>query len=114
VVDLRAGNGEDDHGYPFDVENQIESLICTDPDEPGSTETWSDYEYETPSAVSYATEAEALKVRDNYVARERAEYSAGMGSRSHEQTSTDSQGLDWSRPSVDDVGGWRRRHTVPR
>jgi hypothetical protein len=34
----------------IDLEEQIEWLICTDPDDPGGTETWSDYRYESPLA----------------------------------------------------------------
>jgi hypothetical protein len=33
------------------VQNQIEWLVCTDLRDPGSTETWSDYEYEDEERV---------------------------------------------------------------
>ena len=51
-VDMRERYGDDDEDQsrfgdtPFDVELQVEFLICTDPADPGSSETWSNYEYD--------------------------------------------------------------------
>jgi hypothetical protein len=30
----------------LDLQQQIEYMVCTDPEDPGGTEQWSDYEYE--------------------------------------------------------------------
>lgn len=59
-VDIEARNGEDapDAGK-FDVEEQFELLICTDLDDPGGTELWSYYEYDSPHAVAFDSEEEA-------------------------------------------------------
>jgi hypothetical protein len=37
-----------DREYPTSVTVQTEFLTCTDPADPGSTETWSDYTYDDP------------------------------------------------------------------
>lgn len=34
----------------IELEEQIEWLLCDDPSDPGGTETWSDYTYESPLA----------------------------------------------------------------
>jgi hypothetical protein len=44
----------------WDVENLNEYLICTDPTDPGGTEVWSTYEYETPALMVLETEAAAV------------------------------------------------------
>lgn len=44
----------------FDVENQVEFVVCTDPADPGSTEVWSDHSYRTPLESVFDTEDEAV------------------------------------------------------
>ena len=75
VRDRRAlGDSWPEGDPPFDVENMIVALVCIDPEDPGGTETWSDIEYETPAANTFETDEEALRIRDRYVAQERADF----------------------------------------
>lgn len=68
VVDLRERNEADENDeYPWDVEEMTQFMVCTDPNDPGSTEVWSDYTYDNLSAVSYKTEADAIAERDRQV-----------------------------------------------
>jgi len=58
----------DENPGEFDVQRQVEWLVCSDPADPGGTEIWSDYSYDDVSAIVIDTEEEA---EDE--ARERAE-----------------------------------------
>ena len=73
TVDLRMRSDDQDDEYPWDVEEMVEYLVCDDPDEPGSTEIWSDYKYDNPLGLSFKTEAEAIVARDAAARRDQAE-----------------------------------------
>jgi hypothetical protein len=45
------------------VERQTELLACTDPDDPGSTEVWSDYRYEAVQRGFASVEAATIAAR---------------------------------------------------
>jgi len=61
----------------IDLEQQIEYLICTDPSDPGGTQTWAEYEYDSPLADLNGTdldlpdvataEREARRLLDTWV-----------------------------------------------
>jgi hypothetical protein len=53
-----AGESGPDSGE-FYVQAEIESLTCTDPADPGGTETWSEVEYPPPGDGWYDSVAEA-------------------------------------------------------
>jgi hypothetical protein len=75
-VNIGERFGEDrEDADQFDVENLTTFTICTDLDDPGMTEVWSDSVYLFPSAFSYATEAEATKYCTNMATnRESSDY----------------------------------------
>lgn len=57
------GWGEEDEEKPWHAEMSTETLICRDPEEPGSTEEWSDTRYDSDvSAFAYDTEAQAKDI----------------------------------------------------
>lgn len=77
---LRGWQEEDDESPRWDVESMTELMICTDPADPGMTEEWSDYTYDTDHyPISFATEAEAEEKRDAAIRRESAEFYAWDG-----------------------------------
>lgn len=60
---------------PFlDVEELTESIICTDPDDPGGTEIWSRYEYSTPLYYAPKDEEDALRLARRQTENESVEY----------------------------------------
>lgn len=54
------GNPTDEPVPYLDVEEQTEFIICTDPDDPGGTEIWSEYEYDYPMYLAPKDEEELL------------------------------------------------------
>lgn len=58
----------------LDVEQQTEYIVCTDPDDPGSTELWSEYLYETPLYLAPRDEADAIQSSVNLTERECVEF----------------------------------------
>ena len=71
----RGGQDEADDSPRWDVESQTEFLICTDPEDPGMSEVWSDYVYDSDHyAVSFPTEAEAEEKRDAALRRESPDF----------------------------------------
>jgi hypothetical protein len=74
VVDERERRPEDEiegtlyEDRPFTVEDVTMFATCTDPDDPGGTETWSEYQYGEGSTMAYGTLAEAERERDRMIA----------------------------------------------
>lgn len=70
------GDTTDDDGDPvpqrFSVENMTEFLICTDSDDLGSTEKWSEYKYDDELSLRYLDEADAEREAQAYAAGELA------------------------------------------
>lgn len=63
-VDIAERFGEDrvQEGFPFDIESMWESIDCTDPADPGGTETaapGAEYEYDYPEALAFRTYEDA-------------------------------------------------------
>lgn len=58
----------------WDVENHVEYLICTDPENPGMTETWSQIITRNPYEMVHETEAEAIAVAKKAAESEQAEH----------------------------------------
>jgi hypothetical protein len=70
----RWGDDRDD-AAAFDVENMNCLTICTDLDDPGMTEVWSETFFAFPSATSFATEDEATEYCTNMATnRESSDY----------------------------------------
>jgi hypothetical protein len=63
----------------IDLEAQVEYMICTDPDDPGGTEVWSDYLYISPLADIDGSD---LVLKSVETAEERAKYLTSMCSAS--------------------------------
>lgn len=69
----RYGDDPDDR-TGWDVENEVEYLICTDPADPGGTEVWSHVEYRTPNEMAHDTEADAIANAEGHANSEAAEH----------------------------------------
>jgi hypothetical protein len=80
VVDERERQSEDqlaDTLYetrPFHVEEMTVYTVCTDTDDPGGTETWSEIEYGEGSVYAYETVEQAEAERDRMASWDEAGY----------------------------------------
>ena len=81
IITCSAYAAEDTDRNPgeFFVQVQTEYIICTDPEDPGSTETWSDYSYDDEDGRIWDTAGEAEEA-----ARQRAAEELG-----------DAESLEW-------------------
>lgn len=66
AVDLteRGYSDEELDGEVFDIEEMVEFVCGTDPDDISSTEVWSDYVYQRPAQRFYPTVLDAEDFRD--------------------------------------------------
>lgn len=55
AVDVKETNEDDDETPVYDVQNQTCFILCTDPDNAGNTEEWSDYQYEFANDIGFTT-----------------------------------------------------------
>jgi hypothetical protein len=73
-VGERFGEDRED-AAEFDVENMTAATICTDLDDPGGTEVWSNYDYDFPGQRSFLTEHGATEYCTNMATnRESSDY----------------------------------------
>lgn len=76
AVDIKETDPDDEDAEPiiYDIQNQTELMVCRDVEDPGSTETWCDYEYEYVGAMGFDSLERADAEARAYTARLSAEH----------------------------------------